>query len=96
MLAHVLVVRTPFFARLDKSGGFPLDRLKLEIAQELGLAEKIARAGWAELTAAESGRVGGILNRRLKELKLELPITVAKIPAHKNKLGQSYTRGAYE
>ena len=28
----------------------PLDRLKLEIAQELGLAEKIARAGWAELS----------------------------------------------
>lgn len=47
----------------------PLDRLKLEIAQELGLSEKIARAGWAELTAAESGRLGGILNRRLKELQ---------------------------
>ena len=24
------------------------------------------------------------------------PITVARIPAHKNKLGKSYTRGAYE
>jgi len=47
----------------------PLDRLKLEIAQELGLSDKIARDGWAELTAAESGRLGGILNRRLKELQ---------------------------
>lgn len=46
----------------------PLDLLKLEIASELGLAEKIAAAGWAELTAVESGRLGGILNRRLKQL----------------------------
>lgn len=50
----------------------PLDRLKLEIATELGLAEKIAAAGWAELTAAESGRLGGILNRRLRELNFAI------------------------
>jgi hypothetical protein len=45
----------------------PLDLLKLEIATELGLADKVATAGWAELTAVETGRVGGILNRKLKE-----------------------------
>jgi hypothetical protein len=44
-----------------------LDLLKLEIATELGLADKVATAGWAELTAVETGRVGGILNRKLKE-----------------------------
>lgn len=48
----------------------PLDMLKLEVAEELGLADKVRREGWAMLTAAESGRVGGVLNRRLKELGL--------------------------
>lgn len=45
----------------------PLDRLKLQIAEELGLAEKVRVQGWGMLTAAESGRLGGILNRRLRE-----------------------------
>lgn len=45
----------------------PLDLLKLEIATELGLGEKVAMDGWGMLTAVETGRVGGILNKRLKE-----------------------------
>lgn len=50
----------------------PLDRLKLQVAEELGLAEKVRRAGWAMLTAAESGRVGGLLSRRLREQGLSI------------------------
>lgn len=46
----------------------PLDLLKLEIASELGLAEKVREVGWGGLTAAETGRVGGILQKRLKDL----------------------------
>lgn len=57
---------TPAPAR-KKKDPTPLDRLKLQIAEELGLAEKVRVEGWAMLTAAESGRLGGILNRRLKE-----------------------------
>lgn len=45
----------------------PLDLLKLEIATELGLAEKVASEGWGNLTAAETGRVGGLLNKRLRD-----------------------------
>ena len=44
----------------------PLDRLKLEIAAELGLAEKVKDQGWGGLTAAESGRIGGLLTRRAR------------------------------
>lgn len=61
----------------------PLDRLKLEIATELGLAEKIAAWGWGELTAAESGRLGGILNRRLKELNFVIGPKGSLIPLAK-------------
>lgn len=61
----------------------PLDLLKLEIAAELGLAEKIAVCGWAELTAAESGRLGGILNRRLRELNFAIGPRGSLVPGSK-------------
>ncbi|KJS02852.1 MAG: hypothetical protein VR68_02310 [Peptococcaceae bacterium BRH_c4a] len=44
-----------------------MERLKLEIAEELGLLDKINRGGWGELNGVESGRVGGILSSRLKK-----------------------------
>ncbi|WP_231702689.1 small, acid-soluble spore protein, alpha/beta type [Desulfocucumis palustris] len=43
------------------------DRLKLEIAGELGLLEKIETDGWGALNAIEAGKIGGILAGRLKE-----------------------------
>ena len=42
------------------------DLLKMEIAQELGLWEKIEKFGWGELTAEESGRIGGVMHQRMK------------------------------
>jgi hypothetical protein len=50
----------------------PLDLLKLEIAGELGLSEKLSAEGWGNLTAAETGRLGGILNKRLRERGLSI------------------------
>lgn len=43
------------------------DRLKYEIASELGLMDKIEKVGWAGLTAKESGRIGGIMTARKKK-----------------------------
>ena len=43
--------------------------LKHEIAQELGLSDKIKTGGWKALTAKESGRVGGILAKREKDVR---------------------------
>ncbi|MCL2049676.1 MAG: alpha/beta-type small acid-soluble spore protein [Defluviitaleaceae bacterium] len=40
------------------------EELKMEIAEELGLLEKVTTNGWKSLTAKESGRIGGILARR--------------------------------
>ncbi|MGI6364454.1 MAG: small, acid-soluble spore protein, alpha/beta type [Bacillota bacterium] len=36
-----------------------LDRFKYEIAEELGLKEKIDSQGWANMTSRECGRIGG-------------------------------------
>ena len=46
----------------------PIDLLKYEIAEELGLSDKITQSGWKSLTARESGRIGGILAKRKKDL----------------------------
>lgn len=43
------------------------ERLKYEIAQELGLMDKLQRVGWAGLSTAESGRVGGMVGARKKK-----------------------------
>lgn len=47
----------------------PEDLLKFEIATELGLADKVINGGWRSLTAKESGRIGGLITKRKKELK---------------------------
>ncbi|MCL8209397.1 MAG: alpha/beta-type small acid-soluble spore protein [Actinomycetia bacterium] len=38
--------------------------LKVQVAKDLGLWEKVERLGWGGLTARESGRVGGEMTRR--------------------------------
>lgn len=45
------------------------DIMKIETARELGLWEQIERDGWESLTNADCGRVGGIMRRKIKELK---------------------------
>lgn len=47
----------------------PEDQLKFEIAAELGLAEKVISGGWRSLTSKESGRIGGLMTKRKRELK---------------------------
>jgi len=41
--------------------------LKREVATELGLWDKVEQMGWGGLSAAETGRVGAALQRRLRE-----------------------------
>lgn len=43
------------------------DKLKYEIAKELGLLDKIEEVGWPGLTAKESGRIGGIMTARKRK-----------------------------
>ncbi len=43
-----------------------LEKLKFEVAKEIGLFDKVKEEGWASLTAQETGRIGGIMNSRRK------------------------------
>lgn len=44
------------------------EKMKYEVAEELGLKDKINKVGWASLTAEETGRVGGMMAKRKKQL----------------------------
>lgn len=41
--------------------------LKYEIAEELGLMDKINKDGWKSLTAKESGKIGGLMTKRKRK-----------------------------
>lgn len=45
------------------------DLIKLEIAKEIGLIDKIDELGWGGLTAKESGRIGGIMTAKKRKGK---------------------------
>lgn len=40
------------------------DTVKYEIADELGLLDKVVEHGWKQLSAKEAGRIGGVLGSR--------------------------------
>lgn len=44
-------------------------KMKLEIAAELGLLEKVEQDGWKALTSKETGRIGGLMTKKKRELK---------------------------
>lgn len=43
------------------------ERLKYEIAGEMGLLDRVLSDGWRSLSAKETGRIGGLMTRRRKE-----------------------------
>ena len=41
--------------------------MKYEIAEELGLLDKVMTEGWRSLSSKETGRIGGILAKRKRK-----------------------------
>lgn len=44
-------------------------KMKLEIASELGLLDQVQRDGWKSLTSKETGRIGGLMTKKKREMK---------------------------
>ena len=42
------------------------ERIKYEIAEELGILDKVLENGWKSLSAKETGRIGGLMTGRKK------------------------------
>ena len=56
----------------DPANMKPEDKLKFEIAEELGLGDKVINGGWKSLTSKESGRIGGLITKRRREMKKQV------------------------
>lgn len=44
-----------------------LDSMKMEVANELGIADRVRSQGWSTMTSADCGRVGGHMVRKMIE-----------------------------
>ena len=47
------------------------ERMKYEIAEELGLLDRVLESGWRSLSAKETGKVGGMMTSRKKQYQGE-------------------------
>ena len=45
----------------------PEERMKYEIAEEMGLLDQVLNEGWKSLSAKETGRIGGLMTKRRRE-----------------------------
>lgn len=53
---------------IDLKNLTPEEKLKLEIADEIGVYQKVINGGWRSLSAKESGRIGGLMTKKKREL----------------------------
>ena len=54
--------------KIDLNNLTPEEQLKLEIAEEIGVFDKVIKSGWRSLSAKESGKIGGMMAKRKKHL----------------------------
>lgn len=47
------------------------EKMKYEIAEELGLLDRVMEDGWKTLTAKETGRIGGLVTKRKREMEIK-------------------------
>ena len=54
--------------KIDLNNLTPEEQLKLEIAEEIVVFDKVIKSGWRSLSAKESGKIGGMMAKRKKQL----------------------------
>lgn len=43
------------------------EKMKYEIAEELGLTDKVKKEGWGGLSSGETGKIGGLMAKRRRK-----------------------------
>lgn len=51
---------------IDLNNLDPEEKLKYEVAEELGLLDRVLTDGWKSLTSKETGRIGGLVTKKKK------------------------------
>ncbi|ACD52441.1 benzoate transporter [Clostridium botulinum] len=62
------------------------EKLKYEIAEELGLGDKVDKEGWGGLSAEETGRIGGMMTKRKKILNMPTNNQILQNAIHNKKI----------
>lgn len=44
-----------------------VEKMKYEVAEELGLLDKVLTEGWKSLSSKETGRIGGLVAKKKRE-----------------------------
>ena len=47
------------------------EKMKYEIAEELGLLDKVMKEGWRSLSSKETGKIGGLVTKRRREMRVD-------------------------
>ena len=50
--------------KIDLNNLEPEEKMKYEVAEELGLLDRVLSDGWKSLTSKETGRIGGIVTKK--------------------------------
>lgn len=53
--------------RIDLQNLDEKEKIKYEIADELGLLDQVLEKGWKSLSSKETGRIGGLVARKKRE-----------------------------
>ena len=53
--------------KIDLNNLEPEEKIKYEVAEELGLLDRVLADGWKSLTSKETGRIGGIVTKKKRE-----------------------------
>ncbi|MTI61262.1 MAG: alpha/beta-type small acid-soluble spore protein [Firmicutes bacterium] len=53
---------------LNPLARYALDGLKYEVANELGLIDKINKQGWGDMTTREVGKLGGTMVKKMVKM----------------------------
>ena len=53
--------------KIDLNNLEPEEKMKYEVAEELGLLDGVLADGWKSLTSKETGRIGGMVTKKKRE-----------------------------
>ena len=53
--------------KIDLNNLEPEEKIKYEVAEELGLLDRVLSEGWKSPTSKETGRIGGIVTKKKRE-----------------------------
>lgn len=47
------------------------EKMKYEVAEELGLLDRVLKDGWRSLSSKETGKIGGLVTKKRREMRVE-------------------------